>query len=107
VPDDLVKNMGADIVLSINLDNCENTKGFSAKNIKSISRVATRSVEIMRHYLAEYTLSDSDYIIRPKLKKLELSIWKDYFLGKYGPELVRAGERETRKIIKELKKSLK
>jgi len=107
VPDDVVRKMGADVVLAINLDNCQTKKGFNLKNISSISRVANRSMEILRHHLAEATLSNSDFVIRPQMKDVEISIWKDYFLGKYGPELVRIGERETRKIINDLKKALK
>jgi len=107
VPDDVVKNMGADVVLAVNLDNCKTKNGFNSKDITSITRVASRSFEIMRHYLAEQNIKDADFVLRPQMKDMEPSIWKEYFLGKYGPELVRIGERETRKIIKDLKNALK
>jgi len=91
----------------VNLDNCKTKKGFNLKNITSITGVASRSVEIMRSYLAEATINNSDFVIRPQMKGMEPSIWKEYFLGKYGAELVRLGERETRKVIIDLKKSLR
>ena len=106
VPDEVVRGMGADIVLAVNLDNCKTKKGFSVKNITSITNVATRSVEIMRHYLAQFGTVSADFIIQPQMKDHEPLIWKDYFLGKFGPELVQTGERETRKIIKDLIKKL-
>ncbi len=107
VPDEVVRAMGADVVLSVNLDNCKTKKGFSIKNITSITNVAGRSVEIMRHYLAEFGTVSSDFIIQPQMKDHEPLIWKDYFLGKYGPELVKTGEKETRKLISSLKSVLK
>jgi len=107
VPDDVAKKMGAQVILSVNLDNCKTKHGFTLKNITSISRVGARAVDIMRHYLAEFGIRNSDFVIRPQMKDMEPSLWKEYFLGKYGPELVAIGEKETRKIINQIKKALK
>ena len=107
VPDDVVREMGADYVLSVNLDNCITKKGFTAKNSESVTRVSARAFYILRHYLAKYTLQNSDFIIQPRMPYFEPSLWKSYFTGKMGREFVQLGEREVRKILPEIKDALK
>lgn len=107
VPDDVVHEMGADIVLSVNLDNCLNKKIFTVKNLTSMTAISRRSFDIIRHYLADYTLQDSDFVIRPAVPYFEPTLWKRYFTGKVGEDLVKLGQREARKIIPELKRALK
>jgi NTE family protein len=104
VPDGIVKKMGADIVISVNLDNYEDKK-TSEREYNSFKEVASRSLEIMRQYLAKDSMRDSDFIIQPPLK--EYSSWLDYFTKDKGAEIVAIGEKETEKIIPELKNRIK
>lgn len=106
VPDDVVRAMGADIVISVNLDNFHDILTESDKKIDfGFTEVANRTMDTMRHYLACYSMKDSDIIIQPPLAKY--SSWKDYFTKDGGLEIVEVGFRETEKIIPVLKDLLK
>ena len=105
VPDDVVKNMGADVVLAINLDNYEDNQ-ILQKNGYKVSQITWRTFEIMRHYLSQYSIKNADLIIDPKGLNLYEGV-SDYLLGISGLELVAMGEQETEKIIPQLKKLLK
>ncbi len=101
VPDDLVKGLGAEIVIAVNLDNFQEKK---QKKYTRFSDVGLRTAEIMRHYLAKYSLQDADFIIQPNLSKY--ASWADYFTKDLGQEIVQIGERETEKIIPQIKKAI-
>jgi len=108
VPDDVVKKMGADIVLSVNLDHFPKNKKFDLKDVH-LRKVTSRSFEIMRYYLSEYSMKDSDVIIQPNLEFIQglwLSSWKKYFIDKYGSQIVEMGEKATQKQMKKIKKLL-
>jgi len=103
VPDEIVREMGADIVIAVNLDNFQDDR---VKNYTKVSDVALRTAEVMRHHLAKNTLNDADIIIQPPLGKY--SNWSDYFIKKdMAREIVQIGVEETEKIIPHLKTLLK
>jgi len=103
VPDELVRNMGADIVISVNLDNCLGKNRFNEKDLSSVAKVSARSLDIIRHNLARATLNSSDVVISPCLPISEYSYWRQYFLGKMGVDLVKLGEKEARKMLPKIK----
>lgn len=103
VPDDVVKNMGADIVIAVNLDNFQGQELFDGNNLK-LNKIAIRSAEVMRHYLSQYSIKNADIIIRPKLRKY--SSWREYFMKDIGGEIVRIGAEETEKFIPRIKELL-
>lgn len=107
VPDDVVRAMGADIVISVNLDNYIKNENFSEKKIKKIGGNSQRSLNIMRYHLAKYSTANSDFIIEPYTPVIGIESFKDYFKKDITSRLVKNGEDETEKIIPELKKLLK
>ena len=65
VPDDIVKKMGADIVISVNLDNYIKNEKFNEKNNKKLSSITQRSLKyfcVLIYLLLNY---NSDFIIEP------------------------------------------
>ena len=104
VPVDVVKAMGADVVLAINLDNWETRSKLNQKNI-SLAKTTNRAMEVFRQHLAKLSTQTADLIIEPALDT-ELSSWKNYFYNNSGPKIMAIGEAETEKIIPELKKLL-
>jgi NTE family protein len=102
VPDDIVRGMGADIVIAVNLDNFSDTT--DKKGDYGFMEVTGRSMDTMRHYLAKYSIKDSDIIIQPSL--IKYSSWKDYFTKDNGAEIVQVGFDATEKIMPKLKKLL-
>jgi len=105
VPDDIVRAMGAEVVVSVNLDNFHDIIKATDQKIKfGFIEVVNRSMDVMRHYLAHYSIKDSDIIIQPLLSKY--SSWKDYFTTDNGAEIVEVGFQATEKIIPALKELL-
>lgn len=104
VPDDIVKNMGADVVISINLDNAQKNN-FSNTDL-SLIKISARSLDIMRYYLAKECLKNSDIIIKPKISA-QYASWKNYFTQENGQLLIDIGKKETEKQIIKIKQLLK
>jgi len=104
VPDNLVKQQGADIVIAVNLDNFGAKGRFSAKDTR-FDKVAIRTIEIMRYNLAKHSTRQADIILELSLAKY--SSWRKYFTSNIGPEIVKIGEQATDKIIPKLKALLK
>ncbi|OGY88063.1 MAG: hypothetical protein A2233_04595 [Candidatus Kerfeldbacteria bacterium RIFOXYA2_FULL_38_24] len=104
VPDDVVRKMGADVVIAINLDRFTDAEDFSTKKL-SLRNVAGRSYFIARHTLAAQSQITADVIIEPHMTSLGFKVWKEYFGKKKLYPLVTAGYKamnEKIDIIKNL-----
>ena len=106
VPADVVRKMGADIVISINLDNCRVAGLFTKDQISSISAVSSRSLDLIRHYLAVHSVKTSDVVIEPENSDEELCAWKNYFTHDIGHQHVQLGEAATDKAIPKIRELL-
>lgn len=101
VPGDIVRSMGADIVISVNLYN---DYKFLNNNI-DFSSAIMRSMEITLFNLSKSSLSDSDVVINPNssqfLKKSKINAYfdKEIFLN-----IMSNAEKETKSKIEEIKK---
>jgi len=102
VPDKLVKDMGADIVVAVNLYK------YSA-DIKKIGRHKTLycGLLILLNNLAKCSTNHADFVIEPNSSQLGISLVNNYTSKKIGRELMAIGEKETEKIIPKLKKMMK
>ena len=85
-----LKECGADKVLCVAFETCENEQ----KNEKNIVDVIMSSIEIMGHELANYELEGIDYLLKIKTKKISLldSSQIDF--------LYNLGYEETKKYLK-------
>lgn len=99
VPDDIVKEMGADIVIAVNLNNFQTPIQFKKKE-PSVSEVTLRTNEVIQCYLAKYSLKSADIVIQPPLDKH--SSWKRYFINGEGEDIVKIGEEAMRAALPEL-----
>lgn len=106
LPTNIIKKMGADIVIAVNLDNIDKNPWFKKNDAKSIARVSARSLDIMRHYLAQQAYKDADFVIEPENSESEVVIWKKYFWDKQGEETIEAGRIAAQKIIKKIKRKI-
>lgn len=93
VPADVVRDMGADIVIAVNLDNFRMEGMFSTEDARSIPRVTGRSVDLLRHYLARRCVDRADVVIEPKNAAEHLSRWRSYFTGKIDRLHMSMGEK--------------
>ncbi len=104
VPVDLIKEFKADIIIAVNLDNFQSFAKSSLDNV-GFGNVASGTIEITRHHLAQLSCQGADFIIQPLLR--DYSSWKDYFMGHNNDEeIIKIAEDETEKIIPALKLKL-
>lgn len=105
VPDDVVRKMGADIVIAVNLDNFE--VAINKKTtFNSLAGISARSIQIMRHNLAKYSIKNSDIIIEPITDTVGLVGFKSFFDDNHKNNMVTEGYNRTLEIIPSLKKLL-
>lgn len=103
VPDDVVRKMGADIVISVNLNNFQVPVKFKKKE-PSVSEVALRSNEIIQCYITKCSLNQSDIIIQPPLGSH--SSWRKYFVKNKGEAAIKIGEEAMRAALPKLLKKI-
>jgi NTE family protein len=101
VPDDVVRKMGADVVISVDLYN---EYRLFHKQL-DFSKVIMRSIEITLFNLSKNTLKDSDVVINPDSSNFSKdSGIRTYFSKDVFQAIMRNAEEETRKKISEIKK---
>ncbi len=104
VPDDVVRTMGADIVIAVNLDNYP-ADSFNKKNT-SVRHVMMRSLNIMRHHLARYSMNDADVIIEPNIPYIGIIGLTKYFRNEVGANIVQKGIYATEAALPKIQKLL-
>ncbi len=96
VPVDVVREMGADIVIGVNLRDIQKDTVPVINNVVSILH---RSIFIMLEELNNISANKADIVIRPHYKgTLSTDMEKEIKL-----QLIKLGEEETKKIIPALK----
>lgn len=100
VPVDLVKELGAEIVVAVNLDFFAGFDNILPKDVGYMN-VAEGTVNIMRHHLAQYSCVGADFIIQPPLR--DYSSWSSYFINNNDSKIINLAMEETEKIIPALK----
>lgn len=103
VPDDIVKKMGADVVLSVNLYN---DYKFTDSKL-DIFKIINRATEITLLNLSKNTLNNSDIIINPDSSSYSTqSRMKAYFSKEVFLKMMEVAEKDTLKKIGQIKKLL-
>lgn len=97
VPSDVVKKMGADIVIAVNLYRMPEEVDENGPTGYGFLAVANRTIEIMRYQLSNVSIQSADVIIEPLLE--HYSSWTQYFRKDVGQEIVKIGEEETEKAM--------
>ena len=99
VPVEVVRKMGADLVIAVNLDadyfanNNENNKfGFY--------KMAENSINLLRHHLAHRNVENADIVISPQVGNAH---WGKFLDGK---DIISAGEKSTKIKLSQLKESM-
>lgn len=97
VPVDVVREMGADIVIGVNLRNIQNDESPVINNVISI---LYRSIYIMLEELNRISVSKADVVIDPYYRgTLSTNMEKTKKI-----QLIKLGEEATQKIMPDLKK---
>jgi len=104
VPDNIAKDMGADVVVAVNLHNYRLPENFKESSLYSAS---LRSMHIIFENLSHYSLLKESILVEPAIKTSGLKTWKDFFLARHDQEVIRAGETAMKKVMPEILRRLK
>lgn len=97
VPVDLVRSMGADIVIGVNLDTpCPHGEHVDAPNLKVIMEM---TMEILRNNLAATQVQAADVIISPQFDKKVYVGWEEFLHPK---DMIAKGQAATEVILPQL-----
>ena len=104
VPVDMVREMGADIVIAVNLDNESyfNSKKYKGKHFYL---KALKSIQFLQYNLAKEHLKSVDVLIEPSVGDLGL-FGLNSLLKQDGEKIVLKGEKATEKALIKIKKLL-
>jgi NTE family protein len=106
VPDDLVRKMGADVVIAVNLDNFQLAINNKPK-INSLTGMSSRSLQIMRQHLAKYSLQKADVVIEPLCLKGGLLGLKSLFDDEQKNAMVKEGYKQAMAQMDKIKALIK
>jgi len=102
VPVKIVRKMGAELVIAINLD----ANYFTNNNNQNINfgfyKIANNSINLLRHHLASWNVKEADIIVEPKLGiKVGITYWNKFLDGK---NIILAGESAMKEKLPQLQK---
>ncbi len=97
IPVDVVKKMGADIVIAVNLDGSYFDKVNDSKKTKYYN-MTNNSLNILKYHLANYNLKNANIIVTPETGDVG---WNKFLDGK---NVINAGEKAMQGKFDELKK---
>lgn len=98
VPVQVVKDMGADIVIAVNLyKNYIKTDAVKP----GIFKVADNSTDILLHHLANENVKTADIVISPQVEGFS---WDSLFTTEKSQKVIVAGEAATNEKMNEIKK---
>lgn len=101
VPVEVVRKMGADFVIAVNLDADYFANGSDKSNTFGFYKIADNSINLLRHHLAQWNIKDADVVIDPRPGNAN---WSNFWNGK---DIILAGERAAKKALPRLRKLLK
>jgi len=103
VPGDLVRSMGADLVISVNLYNSQE---FKSQKI-TVPSIIVRSTMAGLYNLSRADLKSADIIIEPDTSPfVGVSSLSKYFTKEVADKLIAIGAKATDKVIPEIKKRM-
>ncbi len=94
VPVKIVKNIGADRVLAIDVTRCIQLTNAP----KNLFDILFRTEDISTFHLSKLRLEDADLILRPNVRKLD---WSEFDKVK---EIIKAGEEAAESMLPDIKK---
>lgn len=106
LPGDVVRAMGADLVITVNLDNTyfKDDLDYALNENINLTKVPIRALSILRYHLAKNSLKTADILIEPDIGEIGLVGWSKFFDSKEVKKIIRIGEKETIKALPKIKK---
>jgi NTE family protein len=105
LPDNVVRRMGADFVIAVNLDNEYFDNGLNENNL-SLPKISIRALNVMRYHLARNCLKTADVVIEPKIGEIGLVGWNKFFSSQKTKQTIKVGEDATFRVLAKIKNYL-
>lgn len=102
VPTTPVREMGADLVIAVNVES--NYFTTPRATIPSLSQAPLHSIIILQHNLTLHSLKTADIAITPDIDPIGLVGWNYLFDSKKAQVIIKAGEDAARKSLPEIRK---
>ena len=107
LPNNIVRDMGAHIVIAVNLDTRRPEKNLNKKYL-TLANVSMRALNIMRYYLAKNCLKEADIVLEPKINgEIGLIGWNQFFNSNKAKQIITGGVDVTNKYLPQIKKLIK
>ncbi|MFA6919147.1 MAG: patatin-like phospholipase family protein [Patescibacteria group bacterium] len=106
VPDNVVRRMGADVVIAVNLDNYK-FSDVSGEKKNSIIGVASQAFNIMWRNMSILSMQSSDVIIKPETNLIGVASFKKFFINKIDQQVIQGGEDYANKVLPQIKKLIR
>lgn len=103
VPVEIVRRMGADFVIAVNLN--EDYVGISPPDKSTFIQLTNKTTNIITHYLAHENVKSADFVISPKVGKFGL--FKQFFTKQGSEEAIMTGKNAADNAMPTLLKQLK
>lgn len=100
VPVKAVKEMGADIVIAVNLK--ENYLGLSHEDKFGLGKITHKSIDILTRYLSDENIKNADIVISPKVG--HVGIFNKFLTTAGTKEVILIGETTTKESLERIKK---
>ena len=104
VPTTPVREMGADLVIAVNVES--NYFTTPRATIPSLSQAPLHSIIILQHNLTLHSLKTSDVAITPDIEPIGLVGWNYLFDSSKAQVIIKAGEDAARKALPEIRKAI-
>ncbi len=101
VPVDIVRKMGADLVIAVNLDADYFTNGNDEKVNFGFYKIANNSINLLRHHLASWNAKNADIVITPRSGIIH---WNKFLEGE---NIISNGEKAMREQLDQLQELMK
>ncbi len=105
VPGDIVRSMGADIVIAVNLDTVYYENELSV--IPPLSKIPVYSINILRHNLALHAVKTADVVISPKdVLQVGFLGWNYFFSNDKAKTIIEAGEQAAQEMLPQIQDAI-
>ncbi len=100
LPCDMARELGADFVIAVDID--DNLQTIEKKAFRKIGSVSQRAINLQLSSLDSYQHEKADFVIHPDVSGIQLLDGK----SKDALRAIKAGEDAARKLLPELKKKI-
>jgi NTE family protein len=105
VPVDIVKSLGAEITIAVNLDSVYTEKPF--KKIPSLAQIPLHAISILQHNLALHDVQDADVVISPpNILHIGFLGWNYFFDNDKAMKIIQAGEDAADAMMPEIRRKI-